>query len=354
MSAKRAERWAFLFAHEGKAMAQTITIQVKLDTAQTGAAVDGLKRKIGNALDGVNVSRITSSFQQVRKSALDAGDSIDKLRTAARGLSVAFGVLAGVGIAAGLQQIASTALTAAFNLDKTRQTLIALTGSTDAANKKLAELRQLSQSPGVTTSFAVDLFNQLKALNTIAEPTINKIIQSIGKLNAVFSIDSPKDFGRNLTQIFSQGFERADIKEAIGPVPIFEQILEQAFGTKDADELRKLKESGKLTMDAFLTGISSAIDNDPRFANIQESLGSKFDRLRDRVNTALEPLGKALSDVLLPLFDDLAAFTEKYGPIAVRAFSDSKTVARQEDEQERSRRDSFYKTFATQTCGLAR
>src|SRR5262245_31462937 len=142
-------------------MPQSITIKVTADTKEAEAGA----------------RRIETAY----KSALDStAGSVNLLRGA-------FGALAAVGVVSLFKQIADAALESAINLDKMRQTTAALTGSLDTANKKIAELRALAQkSPGVTTSFAVDLFNQFKAIGTIAEPTINKLITSLGKLNAIF------------------------------------------------------------------------------------------------------------------------------------------------------------------------
>jgi hypothetical protein len=248
----------------------------------------------------------------------------------------AFGAVSVGALALGLKSVAETAIGAAVQLDKTRQTLVALTGSTDAANAKLAELRKLAAtSPGVTTKLAADTFAQLKAIGTIADQTINSVIKSVGKLNAVFTIDDPQSFTRNLVQIFSQGFERADIKEALGRVPIFEQLLEQAFGTKDAAKLRKLKDAGKLTMDAYLTGLSEAIANDTRFANVNESIGTRFDKLKDRILTSLAPVGEQIANILLPVIERIAPSIEQAASATSRELSESRSQFNQTTESAR-------------------
>lgn len=222
------------------------------------------------------------------------------------------GGLIGGGLIAGFQQLGSVALGAAIEIDKSRQTIVALTGSTDAANRKLVELRDLAQkTPGLTSRLAIEAFAQLKATGQIADESINKLISGIGRLNAVFTIDDAKQFSRNLVQIFQQGFERADIKEALGRVPIFEQILQQAFGTNDPDKLRKLKDSGKLTLDSFASGLADAISSNPVLSNVQESLGSRFEKAKDNILVALEPLGAEIGQLLLRFTDELGKQLEQ-------------------------------------------
>lgn len=279
-------------------MANAITIRVGLDTADVSKGANEVKAKVASALD----SSVTS--------AQAAGKSIGSALSS----GFAVGVVGVASLVASIKQVASAALDSAIAIDKSRQTIAALVGGTDAANKKLAELRKLAnESPGLTASLAADAFGQLKAAAGLADASINQFLASFGKLNAVFNIEDSKGFIRNLTQIFAQGFERADIKEAIGRVPIFEQFLESAFGTKDPDKLRKLKETGKLTMDGFFQGISEAINNDARFSSVQESLGVRFEKAKDAILVALEPLGKAIADLILPALSEIVPFVERLG-----------------------------------------
>ncbi|HEX5081671.1 MAG TPA: tape measure protein, partial [Blastocatellia bacterium] len=289
-------------------MATGITIEIKADTT-------GFKRDVKSALDGGSA--------QVRefKSALDAStNSVKAMRSALGDLKTAFAAIGGALV---LKQIGEAAIQSAISIDKTRQTMVALTGSVDAANKKIAELRELAKSsPGVTTSFATDLFVQFKALKTVADSTINDLIKSIGKLNAVFAIPDVKTFSRNLIQIFQGGFERDQIKEALQSVPIFEQLLQEAFGTSDGQKLKKLKDAGKLTMETFLQGIIEKTNE--RFPQVQDGIGAQFDKLKDRITVALEPLGKELVNILLPAFDDIVKKVEQYGDSAGRIFKENR------------------------------
>ena len=209
-----------------------------------------------------------------------------------------------VGVTAPLAALAAASIKSAVDLDRTRARLIALTGSTEEANRVIGRLRELvAQTPGLTTAFAQESFAQLKALGTIGEDSILRLTGALGRLNAVFSLQDPSQFIRNIQQIFSQGFERADIKEALGQVPIFEQLLEQAFGTKDAAKLRALKDAGKLTAGTYFQGIVEAIETDQRFANATDSIAVRFEKIKDRIQTALVPLGEQLLQRLIPVIE---------------------------------------------------
>jgi hypothetical protein len=258
-------------------MAGSITIELKANAKQFNEAVDGAKRKLEDAADAG-----TKGFGATR--------------SAISGVTSALTALAAV---AAFKQIAQFGI----DLDKSRNAMTALTGSVAKANEKLAELRELAKaSPGVTNTFATQLFSQLKSVGTIADATINKVIQSLGKLNTVFGDVGP-DFARNLIQIFQQGFERSDIKEALGRVPIFEQLLKEAFGTSNPEKLRKLKEAGVITGNTFLSGISDAINK--RFKDVEESLGGRFQKLFNDLKVRLAEIGEQLLKFILPVLDKL-------------------------------------------------
>ena len=259
----------------------TVNIRIGLDNADIKRGAQEAAQELKSALNGVLpvAQRVGSAFA-----------SVGQQLTLAVTLP-----LSGLGAAA---------IKAASDLDKSRAQLTALTGSAENANKKLAELREIARTtPGVTTQFATTLFAQFKALGTITEESITRITKSLGRLNAVFAIPNVEGFARNIQQIFSQGFERDDIKEALGQVPIFEQLLEQAFGTKDAEKLRQLKDAGKLTMSTYIDGLQNAIDTDPRFGRVQETIAAKFAKTREQVLEALAPLGEALLRNLLPIIE---------------------------------------------------
>lgn len=205
------------------------------------------------------------------------------------------GLTVSVGLTAPLAAFARIAARSAVDIDAIRNRLTATEGSAEAANRRLVELRQLADdSVGVTRRTALDTFAILTTLGEVTESTINQQIKAFGRLNAAFTVDDQQVFFRNLVQIFQQQFEQRDIREALGRVPIFNQLLEQAFGTSDPDRLRALKASGKLTLDTFLAGLAQAIETDPVLGQIGESIGTRFAKTFERLSDALEPLGRAI------------------------------------------------------------
>lgn len=105
------------------------------------------------------------------------------------------------------------AVQSAVDIDKNVNTLKAFLGSSEAAEQRLKQLIALSQkTPGLTSSLATTLDAQLRTSN-VSQGTIDKILPSIGRLNAVSPLGDPAKFAQNLQQLVTQGFERADLKE---------------------------------------------------------------------------------------------------------------------------------------------
>ncbi|HKX32103.1 MAG TPA: hypothetical protein VJ302_30735 [Blastocatellia bacterium] len=287
-------------------MAEEIVIKIGLDGRDASQAADQLGRKIRSALDGSGLNqssnKASQQFGKIKESAIDARRGVESFSQVIGQLQVAAASFIGIGLGAALQQIGRAAVDSAIQVDRSRQALAALLGSADAANKKLAELRKLAaETPGVTAQNATSIYAQLRAIKGVTDQTINSLVQSLGKLSASSEkFGDPADFARNLTQIFTQSFERGDIKEALGRVPIFEDFLESAFGTKDPARLKALQQAGKLTLDGFLGGIARAVASNPTLKDIQESLGGKFQKTFADIQIALVPLGEELANRLLP------------------------------------------------------
>jgi len=219
-----------------------------------------------------------------------------------------------VGLTAPLVGLAAVVTRSALQLDTFRNRLLAVEGSAEAAERRITLLRKLAQdSVGVTTKTALDAYSQFKVIGDITESTIERQIRAFGRLHAAFSIDDPQLFNRNLVQIFSQGFEIKDIREALGRVPIFNQLLETAFGTSDPEKLRQLKAAGKLTLDSFLAGLAGAVETSPVLANIQESLGVRLQKTFERIQFALAPIGETILRTIEPFIEPVARMIERLG-----------------------------------------
>lgn len=279
--------------------------QQRLNQQQQQLAVGAQRLAIAQGRAALAAQRLTRAQQQLTTGGSRVNTILQQTQQRMNSLGAAAlrvgGGLRSVGASASilvtgpLTALGTIAAKSAADIDAIRNRLTATEGSLQAANERLAQLRKLADSSiGVTRRAAVDTFSILATLGEVTEDTINKQIRSFGRLNAAFTIDDQQLFFRNLLQIFQQGFEIKDIKEALGRVPIFNQLLQTAFGTADPKKLRELKQAGKLTLDTFLAGLATAIETDPVLGKIGESISVRFQKAFERLRDALEPLGLAI------------------------------------------------------------
>jgi hypothetical protein len=202
--------------------------------------------------------------------------------------------------------VGTFSIRAANNLENARNKFTALEGSVGKANERIQKLLDLSRrSPGVNFDEALQSFGQLKVLGSIGDSSINKMIQALGRLRLAFdsSMGSSSDFLLNMQQLFDQGFEAQDWKQAIGRVQIFAQLVKKAFGTDDPAKLKELKESGKLTIESWISGFAEAADNDSRLSSLKETWSTKLSKAFTEVNFAAAPLGDKILAAIQPEFD---------------------------------------------------
>ena len=182
-----------------------------------------------------------------------------------------------VGVTAPLTALGYAAVRSAANLDSMMNRLRAATGSSEAATKRLKELRDMAQNnAGVFANAAVDLDAFFRPMK-VGEQTINGLVKAFGRLQLADDLFDGKTFGRNLVQIFKTG-DLQDVKEAIDRFPRFGEILAERFGIdgSSADSIKegikKLKTDTKLSLEDFLAGFSEAVQKDKNLGALDETI----------------------------------------------------------------------------------
>lgn len=286
-----------------RAAAQQATIRAR-DEANAAASA----RRIAEAQEKAfrrpqGVSDSLTFFKRYSSTIREAGESIQQ-----------FGVGL-LGVTAGIISFGRGAVTSAINIDRQVNVLKSLTGSAEAAEKRYAALIALSaKTPGLTTSLAATLDAQLRVAN-VTEATINRILPAIGKLNAVSPLGDPARFASNLVQLVSQNFERADLKELVGASPLAGEIIKELFKVDNPTNAKAIRESaaklGLNSTEAFFAAFSDAANKNAKLVGVTESLGTQFEKLRDRVLVAFRPLGLAIIQALAPLVEKAVPIIEQ-------------------------------------------
>lgn len=294
-------------------MARVIEVKVKGDTKQLDRDIESAARRGERAF-----AQGRDELGRFTKSAADADRSIRQMSSSLGGLRTAFAALGGASVFTG---IAKASIDAAVAIDKQLSSLKALTGSAEAAQKRFQELFRLAQrTPGLTTSLAATLDAQLRIFS-VAERTIDRLLPVIGRLNAISPLGDPRQFINNLTQLITQNFERQDLKELVGQSPIAGRLIAQIFNVDNptnAEAIRKAaKQMGVTTVARLAEELIKASESNSALKNAQDTLASQFEKMRDRINIALAPIGEELLKTILPSMERLIRMLEQDGPKAV-------------------------------------
>lgn len=214
-----------------------------------------------------------------------------------------------------LQEVGKSAISSAVDIDRQVNVLRAFTGSAQAAELRFKALfDQAQRTPGLTTQLGATLDAQLRTAS-VTEKTIDKTLDFVGRLNAVSVLGDPQKFAQNLVQLVSQGFERTDLKELVGNSPLAGEVLKALFKVDSPTNAKAIRESaeklGIKTAEDFLTALANQAAKDPRLGQVTESIGTQFDKLRDRVTVALRPLGLVLIETLVPAVNAAIPIIEK-------------------------------------------
>lgn len=280
--------------------------------SQMRAAMLGVERATGamNSKLGASNARLTDF---AARSEGIAG----KLRSVGQGM-VSFGQSLSLAVTAPLAGLGGAAIKSASSIDALRNKLTAATGSTEAANAKLAELRNLAQNnAGVFASAAADTFAYFKAMK-VGEPVINEMIKAFGRLSLANEGFDSKEFARNMSQLFDQNFELQDLKQAIGVFPQFGQIAQKAFGLTGSglDDVQKglqeMVKSGKLTREEFFRLFAAAVNGDAVFSKLTDTVGIRFQKAMERLMITLEPLGNVLISAIEPAIAAIIPVIERF------------------------------------------
>lgn len=300
-------------------------------SAQSNARLIQIEARKQAQLDTIRERSFQKEIEHQRKIERETqrgANALTFLRNAASGLRSVFGALAALGIVALFERIGRAALGAAIDIDKQVSALTALTGSAAAAEKRFAQLIAIAQkTPGLTTNLAATLDVQLRIFN-VAQQTIDKLLPVIGRLNAISPIADPRQFVNNLTQLISQNFERQDLKELVGQSPIAGQLIKGIFDVDNPTNAAAIRAAAKrlgiTTVERLAEELIKEAANNPALKNAVETLGGQFDKLQDRINVALAPIGKELANFLIPTFKELIPLAEDFGSTLNRSLQDNR------------------------------
>ena len=222
------------------------------------------------------------------------------------------GRLVGVGLAGySFGELASGIAQATLTADDNRQAMLAVEGSMEGVNERLATLRDIARSPGLGFSQVVEADVKLRSVGMSAAES-GRAIQEVGNALALVGKGKADLDGVLLafTQIVSKGkISAEEINQIAERVPQIRGILKGAFGTADSEELQKLG----IQVDEF---IRRTIDGFSKLPRALGGLRNNWENLGDSISQAAASLGEAIVPDLIVYMEDVAGWFEKNGQTA--------------------------------------
>jgi tape measure domain-containing protein len=146
-----------------------------------------------------------------------------------------------------------------------------VTGGAESANKKFKELQKVALQPGMDLESVVDGQIRLQTIGYTAEEATGHI-QTLGKNVAAFggSGEEMKGVILAFSQINAKGkVLMEEVNQIAERMPTVRNLMKQAFGTSNSEDLQKMGVSAKEFTDKMFNGMANA---QPVAAGLEEEL----------------------------------------------------------------------------------
>ena len=256
------------------------------------------------------VRKSTFSMEQFGRGVRSAG-------TAIRG----FGLSMSLAVTTPLVAFLAASGAAAIKMDSLKLGLNAVSGSAEATEAQLVRLREVSKLPGLGFPEAIQGSVALQAAGFSADLAERSLM---GFGNALVSVGRGKQdldgVIRALTQIVGKGKVSAEeINQIAERLPQIRQIMKDAFGTADTEQIQKMG----LEVEVFVEKIVTELEKLPK---VTGGARNALENLGDDTFIALSKVGDVVLKIVLPYMEKLAEFiklaADRFGQLdpAVQTF----------------------------------
>ena len=228
-------------------------------------------------------------------------------RLLSRTFSELAGTLGAIGItevAFGLVSFGRNVVEASVRVEGFRNSLTALYGDAQIADRVLGDLQEAARLPGITFEGAVQGAIRLKTVQ-IEGDRAQSIITEFGNA-AALSGASAEEMNRalvGLTQTVARGqIEQDNLNQILENVPLIGNAIREAFGSIDAETIREVLESAGNDVNDFVDILTNQLSMGARAS--ADTTTNAFSNLR---NSTFE-LSAAIGDSLTPSVRDAAMF----------------------------------------------
>jgi tape measure domain-containing protein len=218
-------------------------------------------------------------------------------------------------LASSLTDIATKSITTAADFDALTRGLVAITGSTQEAERQLARLKEVAKLPGLGFREAIQGSISLQAVGFNAA-NAERALMAFGKAVA-FTGGGKEELSRitvQLAQLSSKGkILSQDLRPIIEAAPAVGEALKDAFGTVDTEQIQKLG----LTTDQFLSKLETQLEKLPPITN---SAKNAMENFGDTMDVAFATIGKPLLEPLTQALDSLTPIIAKVAQSVAATF----------------------------------
>jgi len=243
-------------------MANKINVSLVLDTSEFSRSIRGVENSLKRF--GQNLSGIGSQLTQ--------------------SLTIPLG-LAGVAAVNSFAQI-----------EKLTKGMVAMTGSTEAAESELKKLREVAKLPGLGLQEAIKGSINLQAVKLSAIEA-RSVLLGFGKALSVTG-GGKNELDRiqvQLTQMISKNKLLAeDYKVIQSLLPLMGDAMERTFGTRNIEKIRATGISAK----DFVLQISQGLNTLPQVQNVTGGLANAFENFGDTLTIVGTQFGKSINEAL--------------------------------------------------------
>ena len=308
--------------------------------------------RVNQSFISVEKQRNSQALAQFTQQRRELGGLSGGYREAARGagfLSRAGSELAGTLGAIGITELGfaavrfgSETVNAAVKVEGFQNSLTALYGDAQVAERVLNDLRDAAQLPGITFQGAVRGAVRLKTVGVEGERSL-AVIREWGNAAALGG-SSADDMGRSLvglTQILSRGkVSQEELNQILEAVPLIGNSIREAFGSIDAETIRDTLDAAGQDVNDFVDILVNQLSMGARAsadstANAFSNLGNATFELQAAIGAGLTPVAADFARGLTGVISRITDFIDntdsaKDAQIAFReALENSDTVLEQ-------------------------
>ena len=249
-----------------------------------------------------------ANLKQEARETRNAANATSGLTRATRGLGGAFAAVGAELVARELFQVGANSVQASVKVEGFRNSLTALYGDAQVANRVLADLQELSLLPGITFESAVQGAVRLKTVG-VEGARAEAVIREFGNAAALAGASSD-EVGRSLvglTQILSRGkISQEELNQILENVPLIGNSIREAFGSIDAEVIRgKLETAGQSVQDfvdilvkQLSEGARASADSTRNaFSNLENATFRLHAAIGDRLSPAVREATGFLTDL---------------------------------------------------------